>query len=158
MFTVSRIALFVARTAVTAWVGAAVLFVVVGVTEVTSPQFSLDVKDRLAVLRVPLFYTAGAILLTTAWCCVTLVAALPGARRRGWICSTLLTLSLLGMAADYQWVFLPLVKVVTPPGQTRTAEFETLHQRSSRVNTANLALCLVTMGLLNWPRKVDAPA
>lgn len=152
MITLSKLSLCVSRLALSAWIGAAVLFVVVGVAEVTSPEFTSTVKDQLAVLRFPLFYAAGFSLVGLS---LGLTGLLPwpagyGTLRR-WSVPILLLIALLGMVADYQWVYLPLERLVTPPGQVRTQEFETLHKRSSQVNTINLAFCLVAASLLNWP-------
>lgn len=152
MLNLSKLSLCVSRLALSAWIGAAVLFVVVGVAEVTSPLFTSTVKDQLAVLRFPLFYAAGFSLVTLAFCltaCCPWPAGYGSARR--WAVPALLALALVGMLADYQWVYLPLERLVTPPGQVRTQEFVTLHKRSSQVNTINLAFCLIAASLLNWP-------
>ncbi len=158
---IPRMALFVARVALTAWVGAAVLFVIVGVREVTSPDFSGEVKDRLVSLRFPIFYAAGFALVGTAWISTGL-SNIPSqfSRRSRWLVLSLVTVALLGMASDYLWIYLPLQEMVTPPGQPRTPRFIELHRWSARVNTINLALCLVAAGLLNWPgcRSTDVVA
>jgi hypothetical protein len=153
----SRIALFVARTAITAWIGAAVLFVMVGVREVTSPQFSLEVKDQLAVLRFPLFYLTGWTLVMVAHSSSLFIRPSVGKRRWTYeVASGLLGVVFCSMLFDYFWIYVPLVKVVTPPGQPRTAEFEVLHTWSSRINILNLGLCLIAACLLNWPRSSPA--
>lgn len=152
MITLSKLSLCVSRLALSAWIGAAVLFVVVGVAEVKSPLFTSTVKDQLAVLRFPLFYAAGFSLVALSLCltgCLPWPAGYSALRR--WSVPVLLLIALLGMVADYQWVYLPLERLVTPPGQVRTQEFTTLHQRSSQVNTINLTFCLLAAAALNWP-------
>lgn len=140
-----------ARSAVTAWVGAAVLFVMVGVSEVTSPDFSSEVKDQLVVLRFPLFYATGFVLVGSGWLFTTLA---PRSKTisgwRAWSITVLLTVALVGMVGDYFAIYLPLEDMVTPPGQPRTPEFQTLHQWSARINTFSLLLCMVAASLLNW--------
>ncbi len=55
----TRLALCLARLCASAWVGAAVLFVVVAVGQVLSRQFSSEVTDRLVALRFPPYYLFG---------------------------------------------------------------------------------------------------
>ena len=66
----SRAALTLARLLLSAWFGAAVLFVVIGVREVTHPGFDSMVRDQLAVLRFPAYYVCGfgcLVVLGRAW-------------------------------------------------------------------------------------------
>lgn len=148
-----RCAWFLARLSVTAWIGAAVLFVAVGVREVTSPDFSHEVKDRLVLLRFPLFYLAGFTLVGLALLSSLILTVQERPRRRRVLGMVgLLSLALAGMTVDYTGTYLPLVRQITPPGQPRTAEFQTLHRRSTRVNTVSLTLCLIAACLANWPR------
>jgi hypothetical protein len=56
--------LTVARFAVCAWVGAAALFVVAGVREVTSQQLDSMSRDVLVPLRFGLYYAFGLL----SWC------------------------------------------------------------------------------------------
>lgn len=154
MNTVSRLAMLVSRSALTAWIGAATLFVVVGVAEVTSPDFSSEMKDRLAVLRFPLYYSAGFALVSVTWCSSTLCPWPAGfGLVRRWLVSCLLTVVLIAMVVDYQTIYLPLEAMITPPGQVRTQEFQVLHERSTLINAVNLLLCLLAACLLNWPRR-----
>lgn len=150
------LALCLARCCVSAWVGAAVLFVIVAVREVTFPQFTSEVKDQLAVIRFPPYYVVGAVLLGIAWL-ATLGAGghpqLPRSRRA--LAAGLLALALAGMAADYVWVYRPLEALVTPPGKPRTSEFTALHHWSTRANAANILACLVVAGALCWPTRSD---
>jgi hypothetical protein len=152
------LALGLARFCVSAWVGAAVLFVIVAVREVTFPPFTSEVKDQLAVIRFPAYYATGAALLGIAWA-GTLIAAghLQLPRGRCWLAAALLTVALVEMGADYVWIYRPLEALVTPPGKVRTEQFTTLHQWSTRVNAANVALCAVAAGVLCWPVRRACP-
>lgn len=59
--------LFTARISTAAWIGAALLFVVVGVMEVTRGGFDSPTKDRLVAVRFPAFYACGGILVALGW-------------------------------------------------------------------------------------------
>lgn len=149
------LALCLARFCVAAWVGAAVLFVIVSIREVTFPPFSSEVKDHLAVIRFPAYYVTGAVLLGVAWVGTLLAAGHPQlSRGRRLLAATLLALALGEMAADYQWIYRPLEALVTPAGKPRTEQFITLHEWSTRVNAANVLVCLVSAGALCWPSDV----
>jgi hypothetical protein len=147
-----RIALFLARTAVTAWVGAAVLFVVVGVAEVVYPGFGSEIRDQLVVIRFPWYYRFGIALMGTGFV-GTLGAAseFPPLRRR--IVAGLLATALVVFVAEHFLIYVRLAEMVTPPGQPRTVEFMLYHKLSMWINFADLALCLAATGLLNWPAK-----
>jgi hypothetical protein len=49
--------------------------------------------------------------------------------------------SLLVIAADYVWVYQPLVEMITPPGQSRPAEFMNYHSASKWMNLGSISLC-----------------
>lgn len=148
--------LFLARTAITAWVGAAVLFVVVGVSEVVYPGFSSEVRDQLVIIRFPWYYAFGFALLTAG-----LIAVLGTppcndfpSRQRG-MATFLIAAALILMTAEYFAVYLKLVEFVTPPGKPRPPEFTAYHKTSMWVNTVELVLCIMAVGLLNWPASSD---
>lgn len=131
-----------ARFCLPAWIGAAVLFVWVGVREVTTPEFTSEIKDRLVTLRFPGYYSAGATLLcgAVAGCLLALTSQ---SHRRVVIVPCLLVMLAGGlMVYDYLSIYLPLAALVTPPGKPRTMEFLSLHQWSMRINTVHLLLCL----------------
>ena len=151
------LALCLARICVSAWVGAAVLFVIVAVREVTFPQFTSEVKDQLAVIRFPPYYVVGAALLVVSLLGTLVAAGHPQlSRGRQTLAAVLLALALAEMAADYVWVYLPIEALVTPAGKPRTEQFTTLHQWSTRLNGANILACTVAAGTLCWPaRRAD---
>ena len=149
---VCRCGLFLARFCASAWIGAASLFVVVGITEVTRGGFDSTTKDQLVAIRFPAFYLFGATLVGIAWvgtCLAGSSAQLPARRRMVVVC--LLTITLVVMAVDYFGVYLPLLQMVSPPGRTKTSEFELYHQASKWINLASLLICLMGTVLLNWP-------
>ena len=148
------LALMLARLCATAWVGAAALFVVVGVLEVTAPNFTSETKDQLAVLRFPAYYLCGAVLIGVAL--LSSAAAIGHGqlpRWRGWVATGLLAAALATLGADYILVYKPLERLITPPGKPRTSEFIALHRWSSRVNSVQVGLCAVSAVLLCAPSR-----
>lgn len=144
-----KVALAVARFAVSAWVGAAVLFVITSVREVRYGGFDSTIRDKLAGLRFPPYYTAGFILIG-----VGIVGAVIGwrwLRPRALAVFGLLVAALALMLADYFWIYGPLTEMITPPGQSKPARFQRLHVASEWVNGANVLLCVTAAALLNWP-------
>jgi len=145
--------LCLARFCSAAWVGAATLFVVVAIRQVTSRQFATEVTDRLVLLRFPPYYLFGFVLLGTS-----LLATLGGGsllRCRGrWITiGVSLALALALMAGDYIGIYQPLARLITPPGSSRPPEFERLHRLSEIINSVELLLVLGAALLLSWPAK-----
>ena len=146
------LSLFLARIAITAWVGAAVLFVVVGVSEVLHSGFSSEIRDQLVVIRFPWFYRFGITLIA-----LSLLAALAATTGNDFprpskiVVTWLLAAALIVMIVEYYAVYVELVELVTPPGKPRTPEFMAYHKASMWVNLADLALCAAAMALLNWP-------
>jgi hypothetical protein len=150
------LALCLARFCVSAWVGAAVLFVIIAVREVTFPQFTSVVKDQLAVIRFPAYYVTGATLLGAAWLGTLAASGHPHlSRGRRVVAAGLLLLALGEMAVDYVWIYRPLEALVTPAGKPRTSEFATLHRWSTWVNVANVVVCAIAAGVLCWPARRD---
>jgi hypothetical protein len=147
----TRVALMLARFLLSTWFGAAVLFVVIGVREVTYPGFGSPVRDQLALLRFPAYYACGFPVLAAAL--ASLVLCLWCGLRKPAVCMACgLTAIALGlMAYDYPYIYSPLARSITPPGQARSAEFRTLHAWSETVNAvevgcvlaAALAVCAV---------------
>lgn len=144
----TRVALAAARFAVSAWVGAAVLFVITSVREVRYGGFDSTIRDQLAALRFPPYYAAGFILIG-----VGIVGAVIGwrwLRPRALTVFGLLVAALALMLADYFWIYRPLTDLITPPGQSKPERFQTLHIASEWVNAANVLLCVAAAALLNW--------
>lgn len=154
-----RLGLFLARFCTSAWIGAASLFVVVGVAEVTSGGFDSSVKDMLVAIRFPAYYVCGVMLLSAAFV-GSLVAgrseSFPRYRRIATL--MLLAMAIAIMAIDYLWIYKPLLEMVIPPGQAKPARFRDYHQASKWINFANIAICLAATVLANWPVKSKSDA
>ena len=146
-------ALFVARFCSSAWIGAAVLFVTVGILEVTRGGFDAATKDTLVAIRFPAFYLTGATLIGAAWLATCLARdRVELSQRRQMIAVFALLAVLAVMALDYAFIYQPLLAMVTPPGVEKTAAFKQYHTASKYVNLLGLGLTLVASVSLNWPR------
>lgn len=123
------------------WLGAALLFVIAGVREVTSDQLDQRVRDILVARRFPAYYAVAA---GTLGACVPLTGLLATRRRWArdkWIFATFLFAAVIQLA-DYLWIYQPLLAMATPPGQIRPPGFQPLHQISATVNALNWLLIL----------------
>jgi hypothetical protein len=139
----SRVLLLLSRFTLSAWFGAATLFVIIGVREVRFPEFSSPIRDQLVLLRFPMYYAAGFTLLGLAFASQVLLI-LRGWKRPAVLIACGLTAIALGlMAYDYPCVYRPLERMITPPGQPRPAVFESLHHWSKNVNAVQLGCALV---------------
>lgn len=149
-----ELGLFLARFCPSAWIGAATLFVIVGVIEVTRGGFDSTTKDQLVSLRFPAFYGCGVVLLVLGLIGSWLAGRsgeLPVSR---WLSSmVLLAIVLALMAMDHVFIYQPLVRMVTPPGRSKPAVFVQYHEASKFVNLVELLFCLAAAGLMNWPVK-----
>ncbi|MBL8811199.1 MAG: hypothetical protein JNM43_13565 [Planctomycetaceae bacterium] len=141
------------------WVGGAVLFVITSVAEQTSPLFDSVARDRLATIRFPLYYLFCWICLGTALVSSVLgFACASGCLRKRLRAAAILVLISLGIAvADYFWVYRPLQALIIPPGEARTQEFVTLHNRSRHINELHLTIALVAAVVICLPEKGRAP-
>lgn len=147
-----RVCLMLARLCLSAWVGAAALFVVDGVRQVRVPEFGSAVKDRLALVRFPAYYLFGFALVGLSLACLAALWCSPHlARGRHALATLLVAASLAIMACDYTLVYHPLERMVTPPGGVKPAEFVTLHARSEQINSLHVGLCLLAAVVICWP-------
>lgn len=152
----SRVCLSLARFALSAWVGAAALFVVNGVREVTSTDFDSMTRDRLVTLRFPAYYEFGFALVGVALVCLVLTLGARLMPRKRQITAVVLAgLALAVMTYDFKTVYQPLEKMITPPGQARPMEFTRLHERSKTINSLHVGLSLVAAILICWPASVE---
>jgi hypothetical protein len=149
--------LTMARFCVTAWVGAAVLFVITGVKEVSSDYESITSKiiDILVAIRFPAYYALGFLLVTTGIVCCGLYLKHPAGRsKRMGICLMLLGVALITMVVDYVFIYRPLVEMITPPGGVKPAHFTSYHNASKYINAFDIGLCLIAALLLCLPKRV----
>jgi hypothetical protein len=152
-----RLGLLVARLASAAWVGGAILFVIIAVREVQHPGFDSATKDTLALLRFPAYY-AGGFFLVSAALAGTVVALLGRAkgqrqaagRTQVAAAAGLLVLVLALLVADYFAIYLPIVGMIVPVGRARPEAFAAYHRASMVINFCDVALCALAAVLLCW--------
>ena len=147
--------LSISRFAITAWVGAAALFVVTLVIEVSSDKIDSPIRNELARQRFPAFYSFGFTLVIVA-----LASSLAGGSklvgtRRSWIYIGLLSLVLLIMVVDYFAVFLPLIAMLADDEASRPASFVGYHEASKYINALHVGLCAIAALLIAWPQIKD---
>ncbi|MEP3478026.1 MAG: hypothetical protein ABJZ55_02150 [Fuerstiella sp.] len=132
------------RFLLAAWVGAAVLFVITSVAEQTSVNFDSVTRDQLATVRFPLYYRFGfACLIAAFFANVIAVATAASAVRSKWLVVGGLVAVAGGlMIADFQWIYQPLQDLITPAGQARTPEFESLHTWSRYANQTHVGIIM----------------
>lgn len=150
--------LLLARFCLAAWVGAVGLFVVTSVREQVEPSFDSTIRDTLALIRFPWYYTFGFALLGTGL--VTGLAAVRHpdlTRRRAGVALACIFVALALMIADYFLIYEPLIAMITPPGSVRPSHFVGYHKASRHINEAGAVLSLAAALLLCWPG-VRAPA
>ncbi len=148
-----QLGLLLARFALSAWVGAAVLFVINGIRLVTLEAFDSVDRDHIALVRFPPYYVTGAVLMLLALTGLLAARQSPVLSGRRWTIVFVLTLlASLVMLGDYFWVYTPLAAMITPPGATRPISFRSLHLASELLNTMQVALCLAAALIANWPR------
>ncbi len=148
-----RLCLTIARLSLSAWIGAAALFVVTSIAEQRSTAFGSDVKNVLAALRFPAYYGFGFVLVGLG-----LVGGMIGIDRRQhfrrWcVLIGCLYLALLLMSIDYFTIYSPLYAIVTDPSGVRDARFLQLHRWSEQVNTVDVTLCATAAIAACWPEK-----
>jgi hypothetical protein len=148
MSFLGRLCLTLARVLLSAWVGAATLFVINGVRMVTSGHFDSMARDHLSLIRFPPYYVFGFLAVGTGLVLLILAAGYP--RRLG---IGLLILSLILMFVDYFGVYLPLAAMITPPGHVRPSQFDWYHRASMVINMAHVGLCLIAAILISRERR-----
>ena len=152
-----RCCLTIARFALSAWIGAATLFVVTSIAEQRSPTIGSAEKNVLAALRFPAYYSFGFVLVGLG-----LVGGAFGmdcrGRRRSWLTVVgCLTLALILMVVDYVAIYSPLYAIVTDPSGVRDARFIELHRWSEQINTVDVTLCLIAALTACWSEKNCEP-
>lgn len=153
-----RLTLTIARFCLSAWVGAAALFVVNGIRLATAPQFDATARNHFAAIRFPSYYLFGFALVAAA--AASLFAARRGtalSRTRLLLAAGLATLSAVVMLGDYLLVYLPLQEMITPASAPRPARFVQLHRISEWINVTHVGFAFLASLLANWPLRGEAP-
>lgn len=140
------------RFSLCAWVGAATLFVVTGVREVTMTEFDAATKNVLAATRFPAYYAFGFTLVaasTVSAFCLLLTSKV--ARRRTIVIFALALLSLIVMLLDHRFIYQPLETMMLEPEGRLDPEFFTYHQWSKYINCISVGASLIASLVSAWP-------
>lgn len=138
----------ISQLCLAAWVGAAILFVATAIQEVTSPELTSDDKRHLALLRFPLYYAFGFVLVSLSLLAALLSrgAALMGSGR--YVTYVVLTaLALTVYAVDYTAIYSPLVAMSTAQDEAYPADFAAYHRASKYINALHLGLCVAALAV-----------
>ncbi|NQV26654.1 MAG: hypothetical protein HQ518_20050 [Rhodopirellula sp.] len=134
----------VLRVSLSAWVGAAILFVITGVREVTMTDFDAATKNMLAATRFPAYYAFGfTLVIVAAISTVGLILIDRIARRRKVVILTLAILSLVVMFLDHRFIYLPLEAMMLEPEGRLQPDFFTYHQWSKYINCVSVGASLI---------------
>tara|TARA_R110002072_G_scaffold303123_1_gene494738 strand:+ start:182327 stop:182815 length:489 start_codon:yes stop_codon:yes gene_type:complete len=145
----------VLRFSLCAWVGAATLFVVTGVREVTMTDFDAATKNVLAAIRFPAYYAFGFTLVAAAaMSTLGLILLNRDVRRRKIILLALAVFSLVVMFADYRFIYLPLEEMMLEPEGRIDPDFFTYHQWSKYINCVSVGACLFASFISVYPVQV----
>jgi len=150
----TRLLWTILRFCLSAWVGAAALFVVTGIREVTSTEFDAITKNHLALLRFPAYYAAGFGLMSLATVASLglVVRHCPPARRIRVIAALCLT-AVIVMVADRLWVYAPLETMMLDEAARVNPDFRTYHQWSKWINLLSVGMSLAAAVLAAVPRR-----
>lgn len=144
----------VLRFSLCAWVGAATLFVVTGVREVTMTDFDATTKNVLAATRFPAYYAFGFTLVAVASISTFgLVLINREARRRKIVILMMSIFALVVMCLDHQLIYRPLETMMLEPEGRLDPDFFTYHQWSKYINCVSLGACLVASFVSACPTK-----
>ena len=148
-----RFFLMIARFALSAWIGAAALFVCTSISEQIAPTFDSDMKNTLAAIRFPWYYGFGFGLVGIGFIGSVIGVRRAEQRHRWAVVVTSLVLALTLMAVDYVLIYTPLHEIVTSPTAVRDARFVELHRWSERINSIDILLCMIAALAVCWPTK-----
>lgn len=144
----------VLRFSLCAWVGAAALFVVTGVREVTMTDFDATTKNVLAATRFPAYYAFGFTLVAVAGIsALGLTLANREMRRRKVVVLTLSVFALIVMYLDHRFIYQPLEIMMLEPEGRLDPDFFKYHQWSKYINCVSVGACLVASFVSACPAK-----
>ena len=148
-----KLCLTIARFALSAWIGAAALFVVTAVREVTCPAFDSPIKNQLAALRFPPYYLFGFVLVAVGFVSGLVGLRRAASRRRCHVFVGTAVIALLLMGIDYVAIYQPLYAAVTRPDVIRDEYFVRLHRASTWINFVDMSFCAVAAISACWPER-----
>lgn len=155
----TRLLWILLRFSLCAWIGAAALFVVTGIREVTSDLFEPATKNQLAALRFPAFYVFGFTLVGIGTVASGILSLnRDDFRKRVVTIFVLSTIVLAIMVGDYFWIYTPLDELMAQPDARSNPDFAKYHALSKWINFASLSLCAFAAMLSVADRQPSTPA
>ena len=147
----------VLRVSLSAWVGAAILFVITGVREVTMTDFDAATKNSLAATRFPAYYAFGFTLVAVAGASAFgLILTSKEMRRRKTVVLTLSVFALIVMYLDHHFIYQPLEIMMLEPEGRLDADFFRYHQWSKYINCVSVGACLIASFVSACPARSSA--
>jgi hypothetical protein len=147
--------LMLTRLALAAWVGAALLFVMVSLRPLRSHEIPDEIKPQLTQTLFPGYYRIGFGLLGLAWVTGAVGSTHPGMGRvRRFVLMGLITALVLLMIADWGWIYTPLANMMQHEiheHEARAGVFHTYHLASRWINSVGMVLTLVAASVAAWP-------
>lgn len=150
-----NLCLTLSRFAISAWVGAACLFVLTTLKEVHSPKLDSVTKAELVTLRFPVYYAFAFGLIAAALILAAFHAPNASKVQRS-VSLAILALILALTVIDYVWIYRPLEQMTAAVQQARPATFVSLHKASKWINTIQICLSLAAALIVCWPASKPA--
>lgn len=152
----------ICRVAVTLWVGAALIFVIVAIKPIRSPALDSLIKSRLVIEIFPGYYTFGFSLLIIGLISGFLAWSSHSAGKAFRLGVLLTLLSLLSLAIDWFAIYKPLenmIHIQLANNSAPPAEFRAYHIASWIINTVTFALTAIAVPCLHWtkPASISPP-
>ena len=151
----SRFCLSMQRFLLSAWIGAAVLFVITSVAEQQFPGFEPEIRNQLATIRFPKYYAMGfVVVLASLGCSVGRLSSGTRSKTDRAVLG-LLVLAGVTMLIDFVFIYRPLHAMMIDLQRPRDTEFQWYHQASKYINSFGILLTFVAAILVC--RNMDGP-
>lgn len=148
-----KLCLILFRFCPTAWVGAAVLFVLATIAMARSPEIDAEMTMTLTAIRFPVYYSMEFSLLAVAFLTGLISRKSPELGRLRGTAAVVLVGIALGMAvSDYLFIYRPLAEMMRQ--QTLTDSFRSMHEGSKHINSSIVLVTFFAALLVNWSSRV----
>ncbi len=145
-----NLCLAASRFAISAWVGAACIFIATTLQDVHSTTMDSVAKAELAVQRFPVYYNFAVGLMGAAFL-LGICGLTKATTQRKAITIQLLLLPLVLTVIDYIWVYQPLEAMTVNVQEARPAQFITFHTASKWINIVQVSASVIAAIAVCWP-------
>lgn len=145
-----KLCLATSRFAISAWVGAACIFIATTLRDVHSTTMDSVAKAELAVQRFPVYYNFAFALLGAAFV-LGICGLIKATAQRKAVTIQLLLLPLVLTVIDYLWVYRPLESMTVSVHEARPAQFVTFHTASKWINIVQVSASVAAAIAVCWP-------